>query len=121
MVIPESLKVGAHDVSVRWSDCLVDKDGDQLFGLTTPWMNLIEIARHYREIGLPESSIADAYFHEITHIINAMFGLDLTENQIVGLSGAWLMVIRDNDLDFREGDRDLEVQESIERQVEGLI
>jgi hypothetical protein len=107
MKIPDLTKVGANDVAVQYSNDLKDKDGDHIFGLATPWMNLIELSTHYQGQALPEGTITDTYFHEITHIINATYGLELEEHQIIGLTGAWLQVIRDNDLDFRGDKNDI--------------
>jgi len=64
-------------------------------------LNRIVVGRRRFDEDMPESVIADTFLHEVAHFCSSTFGLGLTEQQVEGVSGALLAVIRDNDLDFR--------------------
>ncbi len=101
MKIPKNLKIGAQTVKVRFRDKLIHGDEEQL-GISKMSTNKIELARTYMGEKLPEGSVTDTFLHEILHASNTNYGIGLKEDQVCGLAGALLAVIRDNDLDFRK-------------------
>jgi hypothetical protein len=102
MHIPKVLKVGAQRLIIRQSDIVFALDGEPVMGLTKTGTGRIEISTTYHGEKCPEDSIADTFLHEICHSVSAIYGLDLSETQVIGLAGGLLQVIRDNNLDFRK-------------------
>jgi hypothetical protein len=102
MRIPDPVKIGAATVRVQLTDS-VKSEGYDVLGTSKGCIGRIEISTTYMGEPITEEAMADTFLHEILHILSGNFGLGLTERQVAGLSGGLLMVIRDNDLDFREG------------------
>ena len=102
MIIPRTVKIGAARWRVRIEDTIPDINDDckEILGCTIYATETISIAKtHYgREVA--ENCIADTFLHEIVHAVSTTYGLELTENQVAGLSGGLLAALRDNKLDF---------------------
>lgn len=104
MLIPKSLKIGAsrHKVVLK-PECWGEKAkylGEVYSGSQEIWL-----AKNADGKVLPESSVADTFLHEVIHSVSRTYGLGLRENQVAGLAGGLLQVIRDNKLDFRGGNK----------------
>lgn len=98
MKIPSHVKIGPHDYSVFQDK---DGDGDSKFMGTTE-NNLCKIHVRLELDGeiVPESQVTDTFLHEILHVIDLLYDLDLREAQIGALAVAILTILRDNKLDF---------------------
>lgn len=101
MKIPKRLKVGAHVVRVKFRDH-VTYEGEEVCGLSQSAFDKIDLAKRYQGKRVPEGSLADTFLHEVIHVASSHFGIGLKEDQVTGLAGALLHVIRDNNLDFRK-------------------
>jgi hypothetical protein len=95
---PSKVKVGPHKYTIS-----KDKgdDGDSKFMGTTN-NNLLKITVRLELDGekVPESQVTETFLHEILHVIDLLYDLDLKENQIGALAVGILTTIRDNKLDF---------------------
>lgn len=100
MNIPTTVKVGSQRIKVLMIDSL---PGDNL-GMAKQGVGKIEVSKTCRGEVVPEDSLADTFLHEIIHVVSGTYGIGLKENQVSGLAGGLLQVIRDNGLDFRRGD-----------------
>jgi uncharacterized protein YpuA (DUF1002 family) len=103
MKIPKQIKVGAQQIRVYQRDFIFDDKGDSVCGLSNLTKNRIDLALK-KDKGqiMSETCVADTFLHEVLHLVSGNYGIGLTENQIAGLSGSLLAVIRDNDLDFKK-------------------
>ena len=102
MIIPRTVKIGAHEIDIVWKDKLTHSDGEnESLGKAYSYLNRIEMVLSTDEQELPESGIADTFLHEMLHICSITYGLELTESQVAGVAGSVLEVIRRNNLDFR--------------------
>ena len=100
MKIPKNLKIGAQKIRVSFPKIVRSQD-EEVLGISSASVGKIKIAKNYHGDPCPEDSLADTFLYEIIHIVNANFGIELKENQVAGVAGSLLMVIRDNGLDFR--------------------
>jgi len=100
--IPKRVKIGADDIRVKFKNTVKCADGESVLGISKGSVGRIEIAKRFNGENVTESTIADTFLHEIFHILNANMGINLKERQVAGIAGGLLMVIRDNDLDFRK-------------------
>ena len=101
MKIPSTLKIGAQRLRVILKPDVV-LDDEKVLGVSKSSVGVVELAKTFCGYDIPEDSMADTFLHEIIHATSCTFGCDLTENQVVGLAGGLLQVIRDNNLDFRK-------------------
>jgi hypothetical protein len=102
MKIPKWIKVGQQRLKIVVRDVVKARNGEEILGMTLTSVSVIEIGRTYHGKVCPEDSLADTIFHEIIHSVNSIYGIGLTERQVIGLSGGLLAVIRDNKLDFSD-------------------
>jgi hypothetical protein len=106
MKIPLKLKIGASVWKVRFVDSLLDTDkgeeGRSLYGSASFADEVITLARQYNGKDISETAMADTFLHEVIHCCSSTFGIALTEQQVIGLAGAMLPVIRDSSIDFRK-------------------
>jgi hypothetical protein len=101
MRIPKSLKIGCHVISVVWDEDT--RAGDEAcLGKAESSLNRISL-RRCSECGepMPESVIADTFLHEVLHLMSSNYGIGLTEEQVAGVAGGLLDIIRSNNIDFR--------------------
>lgn len=98
MNIPSKVKIGPHKYTVSQNK---EADGDNNFMGTTN-NNLCKISVRLELDGekVPESQIAETFLHEIIHVIDLLYDLELKENQIGALAVGLLTTIRDNKLNF---------------------
>jgi hypothetical protein len=104
MKIPSKVKIGASKIKV----CVVDSaelDGGEVLGVSNAAISKILISTSFKGKHCSEDSMTDTFLHEIIHMISQNMGIGLTERQVVGVAGGLLMVIRDNNLDFRDTTR----------------
>lgn len=90
MKIPKKLKIGGHDVKVRFTETM-QGDYPNASGGWTEALNLIEIRK-----SLAGSQKEVTLIHEILHAINYNF----TEEQVEFLSQTLYQVLKDNKLYF---------------------
>lgn len=100
MNIPSKVKIGPHKYSVSLNK---EADGDNTYMGTTN-NNLCKISVRLELDGekVPESQVTETFLHEILHVIDLLYDLDLKENQIGALAVGILTIIRDNKLNFLE-------------------
>jgi hypothetical protein len=103
MKIPKRLKIGCPVWKVRFVDDLPDKDeaGKFLYGSASFADEVITLAKSYNGVEISETAEADTFLHEVFHCMSQTYGFGLNESQVIGLAGAFLGIIRDNNLDFR--------------------
>ncbi len=79
------------------------KEGECNVGEHIPFLKRLRIA----ESDFGESLDADAKnairLHEVFHALSRNYGLELSERQVEGLTGAFTALVVDNDLDLRCG------------------
>lgn len=109
MKIPKELRIGAQTVKVELVDSLEGhRELGDAIGHSSGSINRILLSRSvddpYAGVPalMPESVMTDTFLHEIIHMVSNNYGIGLDENQVMGLAGALLQVIRDNNLDFRK-------------------
>jgi len=93
MNIPEKIKIGAHDITIK----KVDVKELNCLGDYNDWFKIIRINVE----GSLESTQAECILHEIFEAVDKMYGLELEHSKLTVLSEALFQTIRDNDLDFR--------------------
>jgi hypothetical protein len=101
MKIPRTIKIGAQRIKVVVVPSVV-MDDEEVLGISKSVIGRIEVASRFEGYEVPEDSMADTFLHEVIHATSCTYGCDLTENQVNGLAGGLLQVIRDNNLDFRK-------------------
>ena len=106
MKIPKQIKIGAARYRVQLEpDSFAsydEPDGKkENIGEHITALMLLRVATYVGQKKIPEESLTDTVLHEILHGISRVYGIGLTENQVCGLSGGLMQVIRDNKLDFR--------------------
>lgn len=98
MKIPDRIKIHANEITIkRVPHSQIDLEGN---GGQALWeQNILILADD-----LPEDRTAVSFLHEILHFINTY----LEEKEATFISEGLMQVIRDNDLDFRLSDEELE-------------
>ncbi len=107
--IPKEIKLGAQTVRVELVDSLEGhRELGNAIGHSSGSINRILLSRSVDDpytggsVLMPESVMTDTFLHEIIHMVSINYGIGLDENQVMGLAGALLQVIRENNLDFRK-------------------
>jgi len=98
MKIPKKLKVGGHQIKVKF--CKADEEN--VSGCFKSWYDLIKI--NVDETSEP--SRAETFLHEILEVIKNKNDLNLDHTVLTVLSNWLFAIIRDNNLDFREEKRE---------------
>ena len=106
MKIPKTIKIGAARYRVKMEPDPFPTTGDpnskqENVGEHLPCLRVLRISERSYGKKIPEESVSDTVLHEVLHAISRVYGIDLTENQVSGLTGGLMQVIRDNKLDFR--------------------
>ena len=109
MIIPERLKIGGRYYQVLYPHVFMDSH-QVLYGLHDPSGQTIKIGNK-DEFGVDRhpDSIMQTFLHESLHAIDNIYNggrltaWDKGEETVDQLAEGFLQVIRDNDLDFREG------------------
>lgn len=104
MKIPQTLKIGGHEVKVKTVKQI--EAGDRTAQVRTS-QNIIWVADTYRDEGkkivIPESMRAEGLLHEIIHYVLLQNGYGVLEKMTTSLASGMFQVLRDNNLDFRRG------------------
>ena len=101
MNIPASVKIGSAVCEVRVTDTVQSIGGDDVLGYSRGSNGHIDVARNWLNEPCPEEVMADTFLHECLHVANNNMGLGLSERQVCGVTACVMMLIRDNNLDFR--------------------
>lgn len=93
MILPKSIRVGAHDIHVSEMS-QQESQGARHFGLFAPTASKIKVATHTAPI-----HVLDTMLHEVIHAIwwDRIFSNDATEeNAVSAISAGMTQVLRDN-------------------------
>lgn len=93
MKISEQVKVGAYAYQVTWHDELRNDQDVRLRGQCDHSAGAIRILR-----GQPADREVETFFHELIHAVECAWNLDLTEDEVAGLSLGLTATLRDNHL-----------------------
>ena len=85
------IKILWTEYDFLYQPCLLDEDGAHCFGFAEYPERRIRI-----EELIPDDQKRVEVIHELDHTISYLFGLDLTEVQIRGLSHGFYAVLKDN-------------------------
>ena len=93
MKIPESIKVGGHDIKVDFADTA----HSPAMGQYNSYANVILLER---EGDTPEDNVSECLLHEILEVIKQKNNLAVDHAVLTVISECLFQVFRDNDLDF---------------------
>ena len=94
MKIPESVKIGGHNIPIRIENTVTLDDP----GAYNTYHGIIRIRK---EVDIREDIIAETFMHEIIETIKSLNNLGLNHTDLTVISEGLFQVIRDNGLDFR--------------------
>uniref|UniRef100_A0A6M3J4C3 Peptidase n=1 Tax=viral metagenome TaxID=1070528 RepID=A0A6M3J4C3_9ZZZZ len=106
MKIPRTVKIGAARYAVKMEvEAFASIDAPngmkENVGEHVPSLRILRVSDRSHGKKIPEESVTDTILHEILHAVSRVYGIGLDENQVAGLTGGLMQVIRDNKLDFR--------------------
>ena len=102
MKIPEFLKIGGHRVEVEKNHLF--REIDNCLGMSLTLEDKILLSSQEQGLLLSESAGAVNFLHEIFHWVDFVYlGRKLTEDEVRVLAEGFFQILRDNNLDFREG------------------
>ena len=97
MQIPDTLKIGGHNYTVKSNPTCAMDDGSVSMGRHCGSQEIIEINPNYSP-----SAQANTLLHEIIEAVNWSYELGLEHNQITALDCALFQILKDNKLHFDE-------------------
>lgn len=105
MKIPKTIKIGAIRYRVKQENDSFHaynspNDAKDSVGEHIPMIQTIRVSVRDNKRKILEPTITDTILHEVIHAVSRVYGIGLTENQVAGLSGGLMQVMRDNKLDF---------------------
>lgn len=92
MKIPDKVRIGGVDYSIRYEERLISDDGKALAGQIDYNKGIIRIEPKVQSI----QGMCQTLLHEIMHGIEHHFKMDLTEDEIDNLASGMYMIIKDN-------------------------
>ena len=109
MKIPKKIKIGAHDVTIKFPHKFQERqDAFGFFNIGTNEIFITDVDSSGNPCS--DTHIASTFLHEVLHVINRVYccsrlGDNTSEEDMVeGLAQGLLQVIRDNNLDFLNTD-----------------
>ncbi len=95
MKIPDQIKSGGHQIKV---EKVLTKE------ITSPgeYNDYYKLIRLRNESDIPESSISEAFLHELFECIKYQNNLEINHTHLTVFSENLFQIIRDNKLDFRD-------------------
>ena len=97
MIIPNKLKFGGHSIPIEGHG-KKQNEKQGYYDMTHDFISIVN------DMDLSESIIAEIFMHEIIEMINHRYGLELQHKTIIILSETLFSVMRDNNLDFGQGE-----------------
>ena len=107
--LPKKLKVGCMTYTVEFPH-MFEYDSTMLGLHEGPWA-LLRVADATTDLPRSSQRIVGTFVHEVLHTIDFVYlGGRLCEKTIEVLTTAWIQILRDNELYFREGEIPKEVR-----------
>jgi hypothetical protein len=103
MKLPDELEIIGPRILVNQRES-VKLEENEVAGLAIFDADLIVIAQKTNGVILSESSIAEAFAHEILHHIVNAFDIHLTEHETLCVARGFVAVIRNNKINFLNED-----------------
>ncbi len=91
MRIPDSARIGPFTYGVEYHEGLIADDGKGLFGQADHVKHAIRISRFATPDHHPVT-----FLHEVLHVIDEVYDLDLKERQVDVLAAALVSFLKDN-------------------------
>jgi hypothetical protein len=85
------VKIGAFDYDLEEVPSVINKAGEECFGLCKQDLLTIRI----EESGGNARKL-NTYLHEVLEALNSLYGFDLTHAQVIGISGSLGQVLQEN-------------------------
>lgn len=91
MIVPKKIKIGGREIEIKYKNKVIADDGDECVGYAEAEKGIITLIPKGHN-GLCEDEFNINFLHEAIHIIETVYSIELSEQEVNALSEGFYQI-----------------------------